>query len=136
MLKQQKFIHYCWFGDKPLPKSAKKCIKSWKKYLPDHKIIKWSEDNVNLDECPFIREAYDAKKFAFVSDYVRARAMCVYGGIYFDTDMKITRNIDNLFRTDGGFLGAEDSHMIACGVWYEKYPHSYLAEQMLKFYQS
>ena len=55
---EKKYIHYCWFGDKPLPKLAKKCIKSWKKYLPDYEIIKWSEENVDLEECPFIKEYY------------------------------------------------------------------------------
>ena len=55
----KKYIHYCWFGGKPLPKLAKKCIKSWKKYLPDYEIIEWNENNVDLEECPFIKEAYE-----------------------------------------------------------------------------
>ena len=133
---EKKYIHYCWFGDKPLPKLAKKCIKSWKKYLPDYEIIRWSEENVNLDECPFIKEAYAKKKWAFVADYARTKAMYEYGGIYFDTDMEVTKNIDELLKTNGGFLGVEDSHMIACGVWYEAKEHSYLATKMLEFYRS
>ena len=71
----KKYIHYCWFGDKPLPKLAKKCIESWKKYLPDYEIIKWSEDNVDLEECPFIKGAYENKKWAFVADYARTKAL-------------------------------------------------------------
>ena len=133
---EKKYIHYCWFGDKPLPKLAKKCIKSWKKYLPDYEIIRWSEENVDLEECPFIKEAYEHKKWAFVADYARTKAMYEYGGIYFDTDMEVIKNIDDLLQTDGGFLGVEDSHMIACGVWYESKKHSYLATKMLNFYRS
>lgn len=133
---EKKYIHYCWFGDKPLPKLAKKCIKSWKKYLPDYEIIKWSEENVDLEECPFIKEAYENKKWAFVADYARTKAIYEYGGIYFDTDMEVVKNIDELLNTGNGFLGVEDSHMIACGVWYEPKKHSYLATEMLKFYRS
>lgn len=133
---EKKYIHYCWFGDKPLPKLAKKCIKSWKKYLPDYEIIRWSEENVDLEECPFIKEAYENKKWAFVADYARTKAIYEYGGIYFDTDMEVVKNIDELLNTGNGFLGVEDSHMIACGVWYEPKKHSYLATEMLKFYRS
>ena len=133
---EKKYIHYCWFGDKPLPKLAKKCIKSWKKYLPDYEIIRWSEENVDLEECSFIKEAYENKKWAFVADYARTKAIYEYGGIYFDTDMEVIKNIDELLNTGNGFLGVEDSHMIACGVWYEPKKHSYLATEMLKFYRS
>lgn len=133
---KKKIIHYCWFGGAPLSKLAKKCIKSWKKYLPDYEIIEWNETNVNLEECPFVKDAYEKKKWAFVADYARTKAMYEYGGIYFDTDMKVTKNIDELLKTDGGFLGVEDSHLIACGVWYESKPHSYLAKKMLEFYQT
>lgn len=132
---EQKFIHYCWFGDKPLPKLAKKCIKSWKKYLPDYKIIKWSEENVNLEECPFIKEAYEAKKWAFVADYARTKAICVYGGIYFDTDMIVKKDISFLLN-QGTVLGMEDSRMANAAVWIENKPNSWFARQMLNFYQS
>lgn len=129
----KKYIHYCWFGDKPLPRLAKKCIKSWKKYLPDYEIIKWSEENVDLNECPFIKEAYENKKWAFVADYARTKAMYEYGGIYFDTDMLVTKNIDFLLDKPT-FLGIEDSGYIACGVWYEKNANAYLPTKMLEFY--
>lgn len=129
-----KYIHYCWFGGKPLPKLAKKCIKSWKKYLPDYEIIEWNENNVDLEECPFIKEAYENKKWAFVADYARTKAIYEMGGIYFDTDMEVTKNIDKLLNNTT-FLGVEDSGKIAVGVWYEKYKKSYLSEKTLKFYR-
>lgn len=132
----KKYIHYCWFGGKPLPKLAKKCMESWKKYLPDYEIKLWNEDNSDLNECVFIKEAYENKKWAFVADYVRTKAMYEYGGIYFDTDMEIIKPIDELLDSENGFLGVEDSHMIACGVWYEPKPKSYLAKKMLEFYKS
>lgn len=130
----EKIIHYCWFGDNPLPKLAKKCIKSWQKFLPEYKIMKWSEENVDLEECPFIKGAYENKKWAFVADYVRAKVLNEYGGIYFDTDMEITKNISNLLQ-DQTFLGIEDSGYVAVGVWYEKEKKSFLSSELLKKYR-
>lgn len=132
---EKKYIHYCWFGDKPLPKLAKKCIKSWKKYLPDYEIIKWSEDNIDINECPFIKEAYEKKKWAFVADYARTKALKEMGGIYFDTDMEVTKNIDHLFKSKT-FLGVEDTGFVAVGVWYEKDKNAVLPTELLKMYRN
>ena len=131
-----KYIHYCWFGGKPLPKLAQKCLESWKKYLPDYEIMLWNEETSDLDECPFVREAYANKKWAFVADYIRTKAINKYGGIYFDTDMEIVKPIDELIKQEKTFFGVEDSHLIACGVWYEPKPNSYLSKKMLAFYKS
>ena len=130
-----KYIHYCWFGGKPLPKLAKKCIKSWKKYLPDYEIIEWNESNVDLNECPFIKEAYENKKWAFVADYARTKAINSMGGIYFDTDMIITKNIDFLLDKET-FLGIEDSMMVNAAVWGTTKPNTKLSKKLLDFYQS
>lgn len=66
-----KIIHYCWFGRNEKPAIIKKCIKSWKKYCPDYQIIEWNEDNFDVNSVPFCQQAYEAKQWAFVSDYVR-----------------------------------------------------------------
>lgn len=129
-----KYIHYCWFGGKPLPKLAKKCIESWKKYLPDYELKEWNESNSNVEECPFIKGAYENKKWAFVADYVRTKALKEYGGIYFDTDMEILKNIDKLLE-ENSFLGIEDSGYVAVGVWYEKEKNAFLPTELLKKYQ-
>ncbi|MBP3920865.1 MAG: hypothetical protein J6D28_04795 [Bacilli bacterium] len=132
---EKKYIHYCWFGTKPLPRLAKKCIKSWKKYLPDYEIVKWSEENVDINECPFIKEAYDNKKWAFVADYARTKAIYEMGGIYFDTDMKVVSNIDFLLDKET-FLGIEDSGMVNAAVWGTSKPKTKFAKEMLDFYRS
>lgn len=131
----EKYIHYCWFGGKPLPKLAKKCIKSWKKFLPDFEIIEWNESNVNLEECPFIKEAYENKKWAFVADYARTVAIYKMGGIYFDTDMLLKKPIDFLLNEET-FLGIEDSFMVNAAVWGSSKPKSYFSKRMLNFYKS
>ena len=131
----KKYIHYCWFGDKPLPKLALKCIASWKKHLPDYEIIKWSEENVNLDECPFIRMAYDQKAWAFVADYARTKALQEMGGIYFDTDMEVTKDISDILNK-GSFLGVEDTGKVNSAVWYEEKSNGFLSTTLLKKYRS
>ena len=135
MVKEGKYIHYCWFGGKPLPKLAKKCLESWKKYFPDYEIIRWDESNSALDDCPFVSGAYKAKSYAFVADYVRSKAMCEMGGIYYDTDMEVIKDPKEVFRDSQSFLGVEDTGKVCCGVWYEKYPNSFLATELLNRYR-
>lgn len=101
-----KIIHYCWFGRGPLPELAQKCIASWKKYLPDYEIKEWNEDNFDVNIIPYTAEAYQAKKYAFVSDYARLRILYKYGGIYFDTDVEVIRPIDDIVER-GNFMGFE-----------------------------
>lgn len=115
MEDNKKVIHYCWFGGKPLPKLAKKCIKSWKKYLPEYEIKQWDESNFDINICPFVKQAYEKKKWAFVSDYARVYALYKEGGIYFDTDMEVLKNIDFLKDKDI-FMGKEDSGYFATAV--------------------
>ena len=131
----EKIIHYCWFGGKPLPKLARKCIKSWKKFLPDFEIKEWNENNSDINCCPFVKEAYENKKWAFVADYIRTKALKEYGGIYFDTDMEVTKDIEHLFKNKT-FLGMEDTGFVAVGVWFEKEKNAYLPSKLLEIYNN
>lgn len=99
-------IHYCWFGGNPLPDSAIKCIESWKKFLPQYEIVEWNEKNFNVNEIPYISEAYNAGKYAFVSDYARYKILFEYGGLYFDTDVEIIAPLDDIIA-QGPFMGFE-----------------------------
>ena len=101
-----KIIHYCWFGGNPLPESAKKCIASWRKYLPDYEIKEWNESNFDVNIIPYTAEAYKAKKYAFVSDYARFWILYKYGGLYFDTDVEVIKNMDDIIAK-GPFMGCE-----------------------------
>ncbi|MDO4462737.1 MAG: glycosyltransferase [Bacteroidia bacterium] len=101
-----KIIHYCWFGGNPLPKDAQKCIASWKRYLPDYEIKRWDESNFDVRCCPYVSEAYDAKKYAFVSDYARFWVLYNEGGVYFDTDVEVIRDMSGII-TEGCFMGFE-----------------------------
>ena len=103
-----KIIHYCWFGRNPLPESARKCIESWKKYLPDYEIKEWNEDNFDVNIIPYTAEAYKLKKYAFVSDYARFWILYKYGGLYFDTDVEVIKPMDDIIAR-GPFMGCENS---------------------------
>lgn len=101
-----KIIHYCWFGRNPLPTSAQKCIASWRKYLPDYEIKEWNEDNFNVNIIPYTQQAYEANKYAFVSDYARFWILYHYGGLYFDTDVEVIKSFDDIVER-GAFMGLE-----------------------------
>lgn len=103
-----KTIHYCWFGGKPLDKSGKKCIKSWKKFFPDFQIVEWNENNFDLNCCKYVREAAKEKKWAFVSDYARFKILYEQGGVYFDTDVEAIKSFDDILAK-GAFMGCEIS---------------------------
>ena len=101
-----KIIHYCWFGRNPLPESAVKCINSWKKFFPDYEIKEWNEDNFDVNIIPYTKEAYEAKKYAFVSDYARMWILYHHGGLYFDTDVEVIKSMDDIVAR-GAFMGVE-----------------------------
>lgn len=105
-----KVIHYCWFGRNPLPPLTKRCIKSWRRYLPDYEIKEWNEDNFDVSIIPYTREAYEAKKYAFVSDYARFWILYHYGGVYFDTDVEVIKPMDKLIQA-GAFMGCENGYI-------------------------
>lgn len=106
-----KIIHYCWFGKKPLNAFAKKCINSWKKYCPDYEIIEWNETNFDISCNEYVKEAYQQKKWAFVSDVARLYALTTVGGIYLDTDVRLIKSLDELLEYEG-VLGFETPNSI------------------------
>lgn len=107
-----RIIHYCWFGGKEKPEIVKRCIKSWKDILVDYEIKEWNESNFDINSNLFVKQAYEAGKFAFVSDFVRVNALYNYGGIYLDTDVEVFKSFDDLLDNDS-FWGFEEKNYIA-----------------------
>jgi mannosyltransferase OCH1-like enzyme len=103
-----KVIHYCWFGKSKMPDLAIKCIDSWRKFLPDYKLKIWNEDNFDVNSIPYVKEAYEVRKFAFVTDYVRLYALYKDGGIYMDTDVEVLKSLDDLLELSA-FSGYESN---------------------------
>ncbi len=130
-----KIIHYCWFGRGEMPELAKKCIASWHRYMPDYEYKLWNEDNFDVGSIAYTKEAYAAKKYAFVSDYVRLWALERGGGAYFDTDVEVFKSFDELmeYKAFAGFEGSKHLPMGTCVMASE--PHGLWVSEMLDGYK-
>lgn len=137
-----KVIHYCWFGGKPLPEEALRCIESWREIMPDYEIKRWDESNFDVRSCLFASQAYDAEKYAFVSDFARFWILYRFGGIYFDTDVEVIKSFDDIIEK-GPFLGCERHAVkgsppqalnVAPGLGMGCYPNHPFIKEMLDFY--
>lgn len=129
-----KTIHYVWVGGKEKPKDIRKCMKTWKKHLKDYKIIEWNEKNFDINSHPFVSAAYKARKWAFVSDYIRAWVLYNYGGIYLDTDILVLDNLDK-FLNNKAFVGFENPNFPFTATFGSEKHHP-LLKDMLDYYDS
>lgn len=118
-----KLIHYCWFGGNELPPMYQRCIDSWKKNLSDFEIIRWDESNTLFDT-PFLRDCVRKKQWAFISDYIRMRAIYNHGGVYLDCDMEIIKDISPLLNNHC-FMGYEARNRPTSGVIGSTPKHSF-----------
>ena len=111
-----KIIHYCWFGGNPKPPLAEKCIKSWKKHCPDYEILEWNEDNFDVASAPkYVQQAYEARRWAFVTDFVRLKALTEMGGVYMDTDVEVIKPLDPYLKHQA-FAGFEYIDRVQTGL--------------------
>ena len=130
-----KIIHYCWFGGNPKTMLIKKCIKSWKKYCPDYEIIEWNESNFDLNCCDYVKEAYESKKWAFVTDYARLKIINDNGGIYLDTDVELLKPLDKFLKYDS-FFGYEDKKHIATGLGFGSIKNNPILRALMNDYEN
>lgn len=129
-----KIIHYCWFGKKEKPQKIQKCISSWKEKLPDYQIIEWNEDNFDLNALKYTKDAYEAKKYAFVSDVARIKALYEIGGIYLDTDVMVYKSFDPILNHTCVFGFEQENYIATSFMACEKnYP---LMNQFYQIYES
>lgn len=129
-----KKIHYIWFGGKPLPTDYIKNIESWERYNPDYEIIRWDENNYNIDDCIYARQAYESNAWGYISNYARLDIVYKYGGIYLDTDVEVLSNFDCLLQDKVFFcMGSTDRINNGCGFGsVAKHP---IVRDMLKKYK-
>lgn len=129
----KKKIHYCWFGHNPKTELIENCLHSWKTFCPDCEIIEWNEANFDINCCDYVREAYEAKKWAYVSDYCRFYVLYQHGGIYLDTDVELLKPLDTLPDT---FVGFENRTSVASGLIRGAKPGDKLCKEMMESYES
>jgi mannosyltransferase OCH1-like enzyme len=122
-----KIIHYCWFGGNPLPALEQRCIASWRKYCPDYEIRVWNESNFDITCNDYVRQAFQAKKFAFVSDYVRLYALYHFGGIYMDTDVEVLTSLDKFLEHEA-FSGFETPAQVQTGLLASRPKHLFISQ--------
>ena len=131
-----KIIHYCWFGRGPMPELAQKCIDSWHRHMPDYEYKLWNEDTFDIRSNAYAKEAYEAKKYAFVSDYVRLYALYTEGGVYMDTDVEVLRPFDDHLMSRSGFIGFEGTKRLPVGTGVIAcHANSEWAKEQLNVYQ-
>ena len=109
-----KIIHWCWVGPDSPPPFIKKCVASWKKYMPDYEIRLWDRNSFDMKSVPYVKEAFEAKKWAFVADYIRLYALYHYGGIYLDSDVMVYKSFDPFLNLD--FFSGQDVYK-TMNVW-------------------
>ncbi len=132
MSKIPKIIHYCWLSGEPYSDLIQKCIRSWKDKLPDYEIKLWNTDNFDVNICRYTREAFQAKKYQFVSDYVRLYALYHEGGIYLDSDIEVLRKFDDLLD-EKAFTGFDSNHAIAAWIFGSEKGNP-LFKELLEYY--
>lgn len=136
MRKIPKIIHYCWFGGGEKPQEVRNCIASWKEKMPDYEFMEWNESNFDVSEAiPYVRQAYEAKKYAFVSDYVRIQALYRFGGVYFDTDVEVLKPFEKYLEENSMLLGFESERSLLTAFIATEKEHPYIRE-FLAAYQS
>lgn len=129
-----KIIHYCWFGGNEKSDFILRCMESWKINLPDYEIVEWNETNFNIDSNIFTKEAYSKKKWAFVSDYVRAYALYNFGGVYLDTDVEIRHSLDFFLQHDA-FTGFEEVGFPFTALWGARKEHNW-PKKIIDYYDA
>lgn len=130
-----KIIHYCWFGGNKKPALVKKCIRSWKKYCPDYEIIEWNENNFDVNSVLFCKRAYEAQKWAFVTDYVRLKVLFEMGGIYMDTDVEVVKSLDPFLEYQC-FLGFQHERYVSTGLVIGAKPKNEFIAQNASIYEN
>lgn len=129
-----KIIHYCWFGNEKMPDKQVKCINSWKQYCPDYQFILWNEENCDFECNTYVKQAYSEKKWAFVADYFRLKAIYHFGGIYLDTDVELIKPVDKMLLFNA-FMAVEQDLNVATGLGFGAIPNNNVIGEMLSMYE-
>ena len=129
-----KVIHYCWFGGSKIPEQNQIWMESWRRYCPDYQIVEWNEKNYDISKNIYMRQAYEKKKWAFVSDYARLDIIARYGGIYLDVDVELIKCMDDLLKNDA-FCGFESRRYVNFGLGFGAVKNCGIIERLRDDYE-
>lgn len=129
-----KIIHYCWLSGEEYPELIKKCIESWKKYMPDYEIILWDTTKFDVNINTYVKQAFETKKYAFASDYIRLYALYHYGGIYLDSDIEVYKRFDELLNNEA-FTSFENEKDIAAWIFASEKGNP-LFQELMSYYDN
>ena len=112
--KTPKIIHWVWLGENPIPKDV---VDSWFKNLPygEWNYMMWNEKNFDMNSCDFLKKAYESKKYGICVDYIRAKVLYDYGGVWLDADCVINNDISPFLQYDF-FASWENENYINIGL--------------------
>ena len=128
-----KIIHYCWLSNDPIPKDLQKYMKTWKKKLPDYEFMLWNFNRFDINSSIWVKQAFEAKKYAFACDYIRLYAVYHYGGIYMDMDVEVVKSFNDILRKDY-LLGYETEEALEAGIFGAS-PKAEWVKDALDYYQ-
>ena len=131
-----KIIHYCWLSNDPIPEEFQKYIESWKRHLIGYEFKLWTFDIFDKGSSLWVSQAFDAKKYAFATDFIRLYAVYHYGGIYMDMDIEVLKSFDDLLDRDL-FFGYESPTLqwLEAGCFGTTKENSFIGE-CLKYYDN
>ena len=127
-----KVIHYCWFGRGKKSAQFQMCFDSWKKFLPEYQLKEWNEDKFDVNSVPYVKEAYENRKWSFVTDYVRLYALYHEGGVYMDCDVEVLKPLDR-FLSDVAFTGYENVGHPLTGIMASEKGGKWVEDMMLDY---
>lgn len=129
-----KIVHYCWFGGKPLPRLAMRCRDSWQKFFPDYEIKEWNELTYDVRQHPYTQYCYEHRLWAYLSDYVRLDVVERDGGLYFDTDVEVVKDPQDLLSSCQAYFGWETPEYLNTGLGFAAEAHHPAIQAMLAMY--
>ena len=83
--------------------------------MPDFRIVEWNEDNFDISQYIFAKEAYECRKYAFVADVARMHILLNHGGVYLDTDVEAIGTLAPFLETTA-FTGFEFDDVVGSGI--------------------
>jgi len=126
-------IHCFWFSGDEKPDLYKRCLESWYIHCSNFEIIEWNANNYDVTKNRYMLEAFERKKWAFVSDYARLDVLKKEGGVYMDMDVELIASLEPYLYANGFFLRQEDG-MLELGSGFGVQSNDSLIIKMLEKY--